>query len=55
MFDLTKFMKDEILEDHVGSPIKIKNDTEITDFSQKYDIRMQTLCTITVSKKKKEA
>ena len=43
--DWTKWITDEVLEDHVKKPIKI----DIADFSKKFDIKI----TIAVLKKEK--
>jgi len=38
MMDITKWIKDEVLEDHTITPIKI--DTIIKDFSEKFNIHI---------------
>jgi len=38
MFDITSWIKDEVLEDHTITPIKIN--TIIKDFSEKFNIHI---------------
>ena len=52
-FDITKYFKDEVLEDYLDNPIRIKGKNVIDDpsGSGKYDVEIQHAVVITVVKK----
>ena len=53
MFDWTKLLRNEVLEDHVAKPIRITGEQHIEHFSEKYNIVVKHKIIIEVVKKGK--